>query len=86
MLKISKTSIRRFLPLQLRGFSRDHYEKLDIAYVREDRDIDHRLVRREIVYKSPETKVKTEFITELGIPGKEWEPLTFTKGIGVTGT
>jgi len=86
MLKLSKTFIQRFQPLHLRPFSRDHYEKLDIAYVREDRDIDHRLVRREIVYKTPETKVKTEYITEAGVSGKEWEPLTLTKGIGVTGT
>jgi hypothetical protein len=86
MLKLSKTFIQNLKTIQLRPFSRDHYEKLDIAYVREDRDIDHRLVRRQIVYKSPVTKVKTEYITEPGIPGKECEPLSLTKGIGVTGT
>ena len=56
MLKQTKTFLHR---LTVRAFSRDHYEKMDIAYVREDRDIDHRLVRRQIVYKSPETKVRT---------------------------
>ncbi len=54
--------------------------------MREDRDIDNRLIRREIVYKSPEIKVKTEYNQVPGVPGKEWEPLKFIKGIGVTGT